>query len=279
MLLRHKSARALIAGVALAVLLAGCAPAAPSDTAATDSATADSTLAAAIAELGDDTITVLAVYGVDGDNLVGDNINPDYAKVWERFAQLFPTDTRPEVKQFVAIDMAASDGTDGAMQVNPATGNEYIALDVTGADTPTELDRTMVHEFGHLLTLRPSQVPVDESAVATCPVYTVDKGCPASDSYLTAYFKEFWPGVLGDTWDDSADSQAARFAAEPDSFVTDYAAKNPDEDIAEIFAEWVTKDAVSGDTVKAQKLAFFDAYPEVVKLRDDIRAGLAEARP
>jgi len=42
-----------------------------------------------------------------------------------------------------------------------------------------------------------------------------------------------------------------------DEFVSDYAATNPGEDIAESFATFVLKPAPSGDTLADQKVAFF----------------------
>lgn len=55
----------------------------------------------------------------------------------------------------------------------------------------------------------------------------------------------------------------------------DYAATNVVEDIAESFAAWVIEDDVSGDSMVADKLAFFDDYPELVAIRDRIRTEFA----
>ena len=111
---------------------------------------------------------------------------------------------------FVAIDAEASGGTDGAMQANGLRPDErYIALDVTGVNPASTLDRTMLHEFAHLLTLRDSQldpnVPVDD-----CPVYA-DPKCPLDTSYLYAYLSEFWPDVQGPEFDSSDDAIAERY--------------------------------------------------------------------
>ena len=144
-------------------------------------------------ELADDSITVLGKYVIDGDSLEGD-VPAEHAAVWERFAQLIPADLRPEVTLFVAIDAEKSGGTDGAMQVNGLRPDErYIALDVTGSVAPKTLDRTMLHEYAHLLTLRAGQVDPDENSAADCPVYA-DPKCPLETSYLFAYLSLFWPG-------------------------------------------------------------------------------------
>lgn len=170
---------------------------------------------------------------------------------------------------FVAIDAEKSGGTDGAMQVNGLRPDErYIALDVTGSVKPKTLDRTMLHEYAHLLTLRDGQVDPNEASAADCPVYA-DPKCPLDTSYLYAYLSEFWPDVQGPEFDSSEDAIAKRYTK--DSFVTDYAAKNPDEDIAEVFAEWILEaKEPAGDSIVDQKLRFFDGYPELVAFRDQV---------
>ena len=198
---------------------------------------------------------------------------------------MIPADLRPEVTHFVSISQEDSDGTDGAMQ-NPVTQDEspiyeqyYIALDTTGSSSGDELDRTMVHEFAHLLTLRPGQLtpltPEEEQSdePVECPVYAVPE-CPTEDSYLNDYFSQF----------EYADD--AEF--DPEVYPTEYAATIPTEDVAEVFAEWILSDtdarSVSDDgevrdvvpgSVLDEKFDFFDGYPELVEMRDDIRAGLA----
>ncbi|MCU1392103.1 MAG: hypothetical protein JWM34_531 [Ilumatobacteraceae bacterium] len=243
------------------------------DTGTADTGTADSVPVNTDAELDDDSLAVLGKYPVEGDAIDG-NPDPMTEQVWVRFAHLFPAALRPEITLFVAIDADRSDDTDGALEPNglrPA--EDYIALDVTGSDAPDELDRTMIHEFAHLLTLRASQLPPDDTAIDSCPVYTDSVGCPAKTSYLYAFDTQFWPGQTDDDIDQSDDAIEQRY--ETGDFVTDYAATNPDEDIAEVFAEWVLESAPpAGSTVIDRKLRFFDAYPEVGAIRTMVRSAL-----
>jgi hypothetical protein len=130
-------------------------------------------------EFDDDSLVVLGKYAVVG-NEVDDDIPDEYRAVWDRFAELFPAESHPDLTMFVAIDGTAS-GADGALAPSSALPQDerYIALDVTGSDTPEELDGAMIHEFGHLVTMRESQVPTDEVAAESCPVYAY-YGCPAT---------------------------------------------------------------------------------------------------
>jgi len=266
--------KTLIAAIlVLPLVLVGCtAQAEPAPEPSSSESTGDPQGLNDDPELDDDSLFVLGKYNVEGDEML-DEAPAEYAAVWERFAELIPAELRPEVTMFVAIDSEKSGGTDGAMQANGLRPDErYIALDVSGAVDPTTLDRTMLHEYAHLLTLRDGQVDVDEASAADCPVYA-DPKCPLDDSYLFAYLSEFWPDVQGPEFDSSEDAIASRY--DKDSFVTEYAAKNPDEDIAEVFAEWILESAEpSGDTIVDEKLRFFDDYPELIEFRNEVLAVL-----
>ncbi|QYH35658.1 hypothetical protein [Salinibacterium sp. M195] len=254
----------------LALTLSGCAAAAPADDGVDETAMAEIDLAA----VNDDTLHVLGTYDVDGSELLGD-APEDQAAVWDRFNELFPAELHPEITMFVAIDADKSGGTDGAMQPNGvAEGETYLALDTSGSVEPDVLDRTMIHEFAHLLTLREDQIPKDESTVDDCPVYSEADGCPFDDSYLFAFYTEFWPDFSLAEFDaETEEDKEARYT--PVEFVTDYAATIPSEDAAEVFAEWVLADELAdGDRIVDQKLRFFEDYPELVELRETIREGL-----
>ncbi len=235
-------------------------------------------------DLGDDSIEVLGVFEISDDDTIS-GADDDQQEVFDRFTEVIPAEYRPEVTHFVSISQEGSAGTDGAMQ-NPVDDDEapiydefYLALDTTGSSTGAELDRTMVHEFAHLLTLRPGQItPLTAEEEASdepveCAVYAVPE-CPTDDSYLTDYFTQF-------EYEEDAEY-------DPEVYPTEYAATIPTEDVAEVFAEWILSDAdartVSDDgevrdvvpgSVLDEKFDFFDDYPELVQMRDDIRAGLA----
>lgn len=107
----------------------------------------------------------------------------------------------------MAIDQEESGGTDGALQDvigtdGEPTGERYLALDVTGSSD--ELERTIVHETGHLLFYQPGGDLTD---------------------YSTAFNEAFPPGEEYNA----------------DDFVTEYAASTEDggEDIAESWAMFV----------------------------------------
>lgn len=70
--------------------------------------------------------------------------------------------------------------------------------------------------------------------------------------------------------DQTEDDITARF--DENEFVTEYAATNPGEDLAEVFAEWVYADETSdGDRIVDQKMRFFDQFPELVAVHEHLR--------
>ena len=151
-----------------------------------------------------------------------------------------------------------------------------LALDVTGQGTPAELDRTMIHEFAHLLTLRGSQISPDEAANRSCPIFTNELGCPGPGSYLYAWDRAFWKGyTVADADAERGNDKKVLQRVQRGGYVTEYAATDPAEDIAETFSEWVlgTSHPDAGTTVR-RKLAFFDSYPEALALRTHVRAVL-----
>ncbi len=226
----------------------------------------------------------LAVYDVEGDVLRDREAPPAHSEVWNRFNEIFPADTHPEISRFRAIDAENSNGIDGSVFASNSNRTEWeLVLDTTYAYGKNELDRTMIHEFAHLLTLRTDQIPLGSSH-ESCAVYAPPEGCPAQSSYLHAYFSEFWADYTTEDYSAEEKGEGGDCAAEcakrfgTGEFVTEYAATIPTEDIAETFAEWVISDGPpEGSAIQARKFEFFERYPELVTLREKARAGLGEA--
>ncbi|MEZ5383827.1 MAG: hypothetical protein R2754_18765 [Microthrixaceae bacterium] len=110
-------------------------------------------------EVDDDSLYIIEEYRIDGDKILPNGDTPIPAltqKVWDRFANLFPAASRPEIDLLVGIGQEGSNGTDGALQTSALDPSKrYMALDVSGAVEFKELTRTMIHEYAHLLQFRP----------------------------------------------------------------------------------------------------------------------------
>jgi hypothetical protein len=138
---------------------------------------------------------------------------------------------------------------------------------------------TLLHEYGHIVTMNKTQVDNGKRAASLCKktvfVETRIAGCTTKKSYLNAFVREFWSqDELDTSVEASAKGSDSFYRANRASFVTKYAAANAIEDIAESFTDFVLRAKPTGTSKKEQKILFFYDYPELVKERDRIRAGI-----
>lgn len=241
----------------------------------------------------------LLTYDVDGnalDNrqLVGDTFDEDlpgsdaqFEAMWREFAQIIPSAERTQITQFGIF----SDGRDGTLAfVEPITDaptNWIIVLDPADTADKREFTYTLIHEFAHVLTLNSTQVPFDEvayfaeddatvdAAMRACPRFFTGEGCANRNSYIDQFYQKFWTSFAdehGAIDPEDSDALLDFYERYADHFVTDYAATNPGEDIAESWTHFVLNDPPAGDSVAEEKILFFYDFPELVELRSEILA-------
>lgn len=244
----------------------------------------------------------LIAYEVQGDELLNPQENPDaatdaelqeimldrdYHKVlWEDFTGLIPAPYRTSITRLTIF-------TDGEAELlasvtpNPDDFDTWtLALDaLDGTDFSDELIHTLIHEFGHVLSLSPQEVPRNEevlssdedepyeAAEAACPTFFTGEGCSVQSSYINSFFQAFWKDIYEESFELDEGELYERY---PEQFVTDYASTNPGEDIAESWTFFVLEDKPTGDSIAERKIAFFYAYPELIKLREQILNNLYE---
>lgn len=194
-------------------------------------------------------------------NVVSGTETDEHLKIRRWLASISPdkfSDTY--IKEFGIFN--APESGDGAF-VEPALDgsgkwNMYVNRDVM-KDSEREMVFTLIHEFAHILTLNSSQV--DETiAEGACTTHYIDEGCPRTGSYFQNFFQEFWFNGSG--------------GYDAYYFVTEYAATNPGEDIAESFAAFVLQNKTADSTIAEQKTNFFYDYPELVRMRSLMRNAL-----
>lgn len=223
-----------------------------------------------------------------------------HQEIWDYFSALIPFEYRQHLAEFSVM-------TDGQDSVLAAVAQTYddpalwsLEVDIADSDDYYYFSYTLVHEYAHLLTLGPDQVPPSEaifnnpeddniylSEVSACPNYFPGEGCANSDSYINAFYYKFWVNII-DEWNDinleeDDDIYYERldqlYYDHQDEFVTDYAVTHLAEDIAESFSFFVFSSQPAGDTVAEQKILFFYQYPELVELRTNILSNLCTSFP
>ncbi|MAG91196.1 hypothetical protein CMO83_03865 [Candidatus Woesearchaeota archaeon] len=256
-------------------------------------------------------ITILAKYNINGEAIqlyekpaLDDNslktLQDDSDKhqiIWDRYKSLIPLSNTPFLVEYHV-------GTDGKEETFAAVNqneknlkNWDLMIDIQDAFVSgNELDKkeltyTLIHEFGHLLTLNEKQVDLilnadlsDDDFIRlekNCnPNFFTREGCTKKSSYMNLFFSKFWKGTydefLGfqeieddDEYYEALDNFYIKYESR---FVTDYAATNPGEDIAESWTAFVLQEKPNGNKISDQKAKFFYDFPELVKLRKIIRA-------
>ena len=211
--------------------------------------------------------------------------------VWNYFTALIPANQREAVAEY----SITTDGPDNTLASVTQTTYDpalwALEVDIVDVSDRANLTYTLVHEFGHLLTLNANQVPPSLAVfnnpddndiylqeVSACPVYFPGEGCSTEDSYINAFYNKFWVQHY-EEWqeinqiedDDKYYEELDNFYYNyEDEFVTDYAVTNPEEDIAESWSFFVLGPKPGAFTVDELKILFFYDYPELVQLRNEI---------
>lgn len=154
-----------------------------------------------------------------------------------------------------------------------------------------DLIPTLIHEYGHLLSITEEQIEYTSIRAAeitdeeffelesNCPTFFIPEGCLTYNSYLNIFYDMFW----GDKHDELLQIESIENDEEyedalytfyekySDEFVTEYAATNPDEDWAESWVIFVLEEKPYDDSIASEKLLYFYDFPELVELREHVR--------
>jgi hypothetical protein len=252
---------------------------------------------------------ILVTYTVSGDELLYPEINPDvparwqkwqqntaaHENIWRYYAALIPARERTNLNEFIIYTDGKDEGLAAVSQSLTDPTRWDLMVDIVDAEEPQNLTFTLVHEFGHLLTLNADQVepnwqvfnnPDDPDIFyeesLSCPNYFVYEGCTNPNSYMNLFFEQFWYEIYPEWEEIDLEEDDDRYYEllddfyyrYEDRFITDYAATNPEEDIAESFSYFILTEAPSGESIAEQKVLFFYQFPELIQLREQIAIGL-----
>ncbi|MBN4072589.1 hypothetical protein JYT74_00985 [Crocinitomix catalasitica] len=213
------------------------------------------------------------------------------AQYWDIFYDIFP---HKKIDKYIISMRLITDGKDGDLgglnQLDESLKRWELDIDTTDMNL-SRIDSahvydylfTLVHEFGHLMSLNIQQMkPTKDTLQNDKKGYLTTEGYARQDGYLDLFVNEFWVGKLMEDWrrtdeiyftHEWLDSIYAFYLKYPDRFVTDYAAENPAEDLAESWACYIFMIKAPEDdwTIKNKKTNFFSDFPELVSDRRHIR--------
>ncbi|OFW64899.1 MAG: hypothetical protein A2Y74_06805 [Actinobacteria bacterium RBG_13_63_9] len=147
-----------------------------------------------------------------------------------------------------------------------------MEIDPADAGDKAELTYTLLHEYAHVLTLNNTQFTPHAGGGST---YQSEEAYTAEDSYLNLFYQRFWGDIYAE-WEGYYDDDSVEdfYELHRDQFLTDYAATEPEEDIAESWLYFIISARPEGTSTAEQKIEFFYDFPEMVGLRDEIRNNL-----
>jgi|SRR5688572_26700208 len=254
----------------------------------------------------------LVTYGVNGDRIehpISDDVPSSmklyqenklsHQEIWDYFAAIIPNEQRSFVTHYVIY----TDGKDNILAAVSQSEQDPeqwdLTVDILDTTDPKELTYTLLHEFGHLLTLNPDQVTPSQAVFAhpddedvfmheqeACSYYFPGEGCSRKKAYINLFYNRFWDDIY-DEWieidnqmdDDIYEDQLESFYEKyEDQFVSNYASTSPEEDIAESWSYFVLepKPAVHNDRIADEKIRFFYEFPELIDLREQIARNLCD---
>lgn len=211
-----------------------------------------------------------------------------YEKFWKHVKLIVPSD-------YIDILTVFEINTDGLGNVMAHVIQEKedlsvwrLAVDLKDSanakgEFTSEFNNTLIHEFAHVLSLNKKQMQMDE--VTDESTFEVQEGLLKKDAYLNKFYQEFWKEIfdehkkaLDEDYENGmpsgGDAVLAFYEKYEDRFVTDYAATNPGEDIAESYRFFIVENKPLGNEIKDKKVLFFYDIPEFIKMRNEIRGKL-----
>lgn len=226
-------------------------------------------------------LTKTTDYKVTGTDLDFQNDIEKHNKIWELVKKIVPLNQLKKMSEFMIYNGETS-GSAGYVVEKTSDLSKWqmgIAINYAfegGFNHKGELAYTIIHEFGHILTLNDNQLNASISG-ANCKNYYPGEGCAKKDSYINELFQKYWKDIANEHSNAQADQNAQEefYSKYSDRFVTNYASTNPGEDVAEVFATFVTKkEKPSGATIAEKKILLMYDRSELVDFRNHIRKNL-----
>ena len=206
-----------------------------------------------------------------------------YDKIWREIKDKVGTNLLASLDSFIVY----SDGKDETLAyvnyIDDKASRWYMAIDIEDSinmeDNSLKEDFyfTIVHELAHVITLNDTQAIYNSEP--SFGKYFEEDISFNEESYLNEFYNRFWTYSIDESRIiqnlDNEDIRYKFFLRHENSFVTDYAATSPSEDIAESFAYFVINEKPMGNEIWEQKIRFFYEFEELVEIKNNIRKRLS----
>ncbi|CAM1358559.1 conserved hypothetical protein [Tenacibaculum sediminilitoris] len=235
----------------------------------------------------------------EGRVIENQSVSDDLAAYyWSEFNRIFPKElTQEYIKRIVLMTDGVDEKTGALVALSSKNDKWQLEIDIRDVNFETKDKRrlhesvyTLVHEFGHLLTLNRTQIrPTNKREQKEGELYLTLEGEAYKNSYINRFVNLFWKGALLNRWDviqrkycyteanyyteeNCVEKLYDLYLNNRTEFLTDYAAESPEEDIVESWTAFVLRPRIKKPRTTAhKKINFFYQFPELVEYRKMIR--------
>lgn len=226
-------------------------------------------------------ISKIKDYKVSGVDLEFQKDINKHKQIWTLVKKIVPLNQMEKMSEFMIYNGDVSGSAGYVIETNSDLSKWQMGIAIDYAfegsfNADGELAYTIIHEFGHILTLNDTQLNATISK-QNCANYFPGEGCSNATSYINEMYQKYWKDIENDFSEaqDDQSKQEAFYNKYSDRFVTNYASTNPGEDIAEVFTTFVTKkEKPSGSTIAERKILLMYDRAELINFRTHIRKNL-----
>ena len=200
-------------------------------------------------------------------------------ELWDLFSRVVgQADLLRYIQSFEVFNDPDNDSAASVWQ-SQTLGKWHVNVNGSFKDDKKDIVHTMVHEYGHIVSLNSTQIKGDSDGA--CPYLRLGEGCANQGSYINAFYDKYWSkyGANAPANEGQDTNEVSAFYNQRQlAFVSEYAATNYGEDWAESWATFVTTGKPSGALKKDKKVLFFYGYAPLQSTRDRIRVQIASCR-
>lgn len=241
-----------------------------------------------IYEVNGDEITNPKKYWAPEEFVVYQNNTTEHKRIWDFYVAIIPENQRKIVKKFVIFTNGPEDLRASVERNKDKPDDWKIGFDILDFEHPFSIVEILIHETGHLITLKTSQIPYDKTNEFSgkqdnlqCSNYFTAEGCSLPDSYINLFYQQFWTDLYEEWWNMDQEAQTRTYKKSLEirenfylehqfEFLNPYAVTNLKEDIAVAWTYFILQPKPIGNGIVDQKVLFFYEYPELIELRDEL---------
>lgn len=200
-----------------------------------------------------------------------------YKNAWKELRKIVPDALLKDFKEF-DISTDGEYGVLAFVQNIDGTGKTWkISIDPADMGDKIQFANTVIHEYGHYLSLNQKQVTyvnekTDESILEDFDLYKEPYMVSKKDSYINKFYNEFWKDFAIDR--DINTSNQLFYFRHSNEFINTYASTSCAEDFAECFSAYVLPANIGLFKQQQDKIDFFDQFKEIKTIKNQILANM-----